>query len=1528
MYGQYVIILANILAKHYLFCPKNRGFSMRSFRSLIYFFVLTAFLASISPLPHPAVGAPIANAPIANGPSAASAPIAPAEPANRLSGPHLTEIAPAAAPGQPAWLEISLPGSQVFLPVVHRTNSGPQVSNAPAAPADFAGQSMAGWSVTDLDGNTFSLPSSLPPAPPLARLVIVFGPGEDDLDFSDGMARLHAPGLPADLFDPAGDQVGLFDHQNKLVDFFAWGQSPAGQDDPAVEAGLWVSGAHFIFDEGFGETVAAAPPDPNASFGWWNGAWHPYRAAHSSPGRANPPPVPLRAGQPDGAVLVAHTFGIDWQGLVAPPGGELLYEFELAASLDFAQPLVSRVSPGTGWAPAQPLPDGTYYWRARLFSPQHTNGPYLGPFAITSLSVPELAAQDMAAEQFSDEPPAWMQRQSISMSASSSAVVKTLLFTSEHKIQRKDTTILDIGGGAWNNMNYGLPRTGTRNRWDGPHVNNDIDKKPTFSWNGYDNATCARASAAMMVDYYGGKLSIDRISYYLFETLGQAGDNSQGSPDGDLGFGRGGSAVDALKWALHGEELEIKSYCPDPDDPDLCRKPGAGKIPFSQIKNLIDDGKPFVTGKPGHVRVVDGYSTHPNGDRFVRLLDPVPVGGSNCIEDFGSCQAARWITYETFAADALDIVYLKGSWPKKVRSDEPTIYLDSDGDGLNDFDEIVRFRTDPYHRDTDKDGITDKLDIAGYVFQNITLKEPNSYFRLFPADLPVSSYSNDYDTLRKELDWDNDGDLVPDGCEDSNGNSILDLGESSSFSKDWKIPCKVKFSFADPTTEHPLLLGPRNMPNDFWQIMDVFLPVYWDSPPTFIKSDFSGKIGGVSPFSLLNVSQAPGKVALRVRPPTQPAAGKYNVQVYYREGTPFWWFDIESNAVIYGPAQLNKTVVLAPNSGSSDDWLAGKSALKLFLAQFSPGASLGLVTLGGEAQVLAPLASITDSRQIAALQTSLDGLDVRGEPDLQGALELALQALPGEAGQNASILAALSQPPAPGDGTFTLLGDNNFDGQINLVDSLTTPFSTTVIHTLAFDPLTPWAAGLSNLASATGGSFGFAPALSAVTGAGPQNLGNRLAAAYKAQAESILGEQRLLTASGIVDLAASASYAVPFGGGESLAFSVHFADPGRGGLSVLRPDGTPVLPGDEGVESYSDDTYAHLRINNPPAGTWNLTVVGVDPAGASTEFVSFVSAVSNLNLSLPGRGFVFSHSPQGPVINLAAFLELESDPLPGAQVTAQLRLPDGSLQTYPLYDDGSHQDGAANDGLYAAPSIIPSLSGGYEVLITAQGVDPAGQPFSRTVLAAAAYQQPLAYIHTRESDHQAWLDLHSLLAAAGQPLVSVLVDEVADTDWTRFAGAIIAADSATAAAGAWGTPAARSALLDSGLPVIGLGRGGYELFNDLGLAIGADGLNLPNLAAAQPVSGAHPAWIQPLPLSGLLPYVLYTTSEDGVGLNLSPTAPPAGVEPLATDPASGQVTLVREAGRFLLWGYDAPPASLTTNGQRLLLNLLALLLVE
>ncbi len=84
-----------------------------------------------------------------------------------------------------------------------------------------------------------------------------------------------------------------------------------------------------------------------------------------------------------------------------------------------------------------------------------------------------------------------------------------------------------------------------------------------------------------------------------------------------------------------------------------------------------------------------------------------------------------------------------GSLVQAVNSDL-LIFKDTDGDGLCDFDEFLRFHTDEDDSDSEGDGIEDKMEVYSYVFGT----------GRFPRKPDA-----DGDGLRAELDPDSDNDL-------------------------------------------------------------------------------------------------------------------------------------------------------------------------------------------------------------------------------------------------------------------------------------------------------------------------------------------------------------------------------------------------------------------------------------------------------------------------------------------------------------------------------------------------------------------------------------------------------------------------------------------------------------------------------------------------------------------------------------------------------------------------------------------------
>ncbi len=612
----------------------------------------------------------------------------------------INEVMPLPREGEVAWVELYNDGSDLYLPLISTTGSSQAGGRAATR-----GGILAGWQLSDEDGQVYTFPVTLTVFPAGTYVVVYFdGQGEaaNDYDFSDGRAELHTPpGLVAPF--EAVDQVALYSSGvhtvTTLVDFVAFGGEPGAQAEVAVQAGLWPDLDLFA-----GPTEQVPGGDalrPGGSIGLYpftrdaDGpeAWSIYRPEEVSPGTANVSPSPYLRNPTSGSTVLAGPVAFGWA--VVPQA--TAYRLQVARQPDFSAPLVDRVITDTMFTvelTATEVVSTTYRFRVRAEQPTVSAWSPVGQVAV--LSMPS------------------------DLQAAGPAVFHKVLNV-RPQLQHKDTLMLCLDGD---------PEFGP-GRWDASHeVDGDrvVGNANPVRANVHDNWYCTRASISMLADYYGKgqkRLSQDRISFYAF---------GGGAPEGDLGHGRGmwpnqrctqGGGKNVLWWAMN-------------DDTGVCSR---GKPTFAQLKGWIDAGRPglFVENNDTHSVVVAGYAEFILFGRlwqFAYRVDPWTATGG-------------WIEYSTWNVTEYHVP------PAGVdpRADEPSLWTDQDGDGIVDFDEANRFPTLLNRVDTDEDCVPDKQDIRGYVFDNL-----GNYSPRWP--------DWDRDGLRKEVDRDNDNDGAIDGDED------------------------------------------------------------------------------------------------------------------------------------------------------------------------------------------------------------------------------------------------------------------------------------------------------------------------------------------------------------------------------------------------------------------------------------------------------------------------------------------------------------------------------------------------------------------------------------------------------------------------------------------------------------------------------------------------------------------------------------------------------------------------------------------
>lgn len=172
-------------------------------------------------------------------------------------------------------------------------------------------------------------------------------------------------------------------------------------------------------------------------------------------------------------------------------------------------------------------------------------------------------------------------------------------------------------------------------------------------------------------------------------------------------------------------------------------------------------------------------------------------------------------------------------------------------------------------------------------------------------------------------------------------------------------------------------------------------------------------------------------------------------------------------------------------------------------------------------------------------------------------------------------------------------------------------------------------------------------------------------------------------------------------------------------LVLIDPDGIRIDPAAAAADEYLDHNMAdifggiHLEsygvLQTPDPGDWMLEVTAVDvPTEGLLYFVgAFIEGSGIFFEVLPDKDYYRNSEP----VALTAVLEDNSVPILGASVSARVVLPDESFESFELYDDGTHGDPMADDGMYVNSFVNTAQSGLYRMLISAEQSGAA--PFTR-----------------------------------------------------------------------------------------------------------------------------------------------------------------------------------------------------------------------
>ncbi len=210
-------------------------------------------------------------------------------------------------------------------------------------------------------------------------------------------------------------------------------------------------------------------------------------------------------------------------------------------------------------------------------------------------------------------------------------------------------------------------------------------------------------------------------------------------------------------------------------------------------------------------------------------------------------------------------------------------------------------------------------------------------------------------------------------------------------------------------------------------------------------------------------------------------------------------------------------------------------------------------------------------------------------------------------------------------------------------------------------------------------------------------------------------------------------------------------------LILSDPDGNPVNSqtslSDPNVDFVHLDTgfglMSSFQITETLTGAWTYTVTAPALQQETIYRLLVLPAVPvAVNSSVP------EWAPfGGPIMITSTVSHDATTPVSGGAVNAVIHRPDGVTEPLTLYDDGQHDDGAANDGVFGAQYSQTNLGGKYGIQLKAEGTY-ASEPYTRSATAiftiapataALAHQYHDAGIDEDGNGRYEWLEVRAAI---------------------------------------------------------------------------------------------------------------------------------------------------------------------------------------
>ena len=159
-------------------------------------------------------------------------------------------------------------------------------------------------------------------------------------------------------------------------------------------------------------------------------------------------------------------------------------------------------------------------------------------------------------------------------------------------------------------------------------------------------------------------------------------------------------------------------------------------------------------------------------------------------------------------------------------------------------------------------------------------------------------------------------------------------------------------------------------------------------------------------------------------------------------------------------------------------------------------------------------------------------------------------------------------------------------------------------------------------------------------------------------------------------------------------------------MVLVDPSGvviTPDIAATLGINYQVAPTYAIYTVDNPMQGKWKIRITGTDIPPEGKPYSIVVTGASDFVTNF--LAFEPNYAIGDTVrigIRISEKMGDTAQPIIGATTSATIVRPDGRIETLNLFDDGTHDDNAAGDGIYARNYTNVDILGTYLISVSVQ----------------------------------------------------------------------------------------------------------------------------------------------------------------------------------------------------------------------------------